>query len=69
MNTGTFNADNIPPEWQEIFDKLNLSEEDYKDKEVMNLIVQETIMQQVKDQAIKTNNYDLQKKIKEAEEE
>lgn len=39
MNTGTFNADNIPPEWQEIFDKLNLSEEDYKDKEVMNLIV------------------------------
>ena len=40
MNTGTFNTDQIPPEWQELFDSLNLKEEDLHDKEVVNIIVE-----------------------------
>lgn len=48
INTGTFNTKNIPPEWQDLFDHLKLSKKDMEDKEVMNIIIEETIMQQVK---------------------
>ena len=69
LTTGTFNTEHIPPEWQELFDNLNLSKEDLKDKEVVNIIVQETIMQQMKNQAENSLDRELQKKFKEADQE
>ena len=65
--TGTFNTEHVPPEWQELFDTLKLSKEDLKDKEVVNIIVEETIMQQVKNQAEQSMDGDLQRRVKEAE--
>lgn len=69
LTTGTFNTEHIPPEWQELFDNLKLSKEDLADKEVVNIIVEETIMQQMKQEAEQTMNRDLQKKVHEAEKE
>ena len=69
MQTGTFNLEHIPPEWQELFDNLKLSSEDLKDKEVVNIIVEETIMQQMKKHAETNMDANLNKKILEAEQE
>ena len=46
-----------------------MSKEDLADKEVVNIIVEETIMQQMKHEAENSMNRDLQKRINEAEQE
>jgi hypothetical protein len=35
---GTFNTENVPPEWQEMFSELQLSKEDLNNKDVMGVI-------------------------------
>ena len=51
LNDGTFNSENVPPEWQELFTALQLSKEDLNNKDVMGMIVEETILEQAKRQA------------------
>jgi hypothetical protein len=53
----------VPPEWQEVFDSLKLSKEDLANKEVMGIIIEETVLNQAKRQAEQEFNKDLQKKI------
>ena len=67
LEDGTFDTKNIPPEWQEMFDALSLGKEDLQDKAVVGLIMEETVMANVKRQAEKENNQDLQRKIARAE--
>lgn len=67
--TGTFNTEHVPPQWQEIFDTLKLSKDDLKNKDVANIIVEETIMQQAKSQAENIMDPNLHKKLKDAQDE
>jgi hypothetical protein len=60
---GTFNTENVPPEWQEVFSALNLSKEDLGNKDLMGVIVEETILNQAKRQAEQESNKDLQQKV------
>jgi len=53
----------VPPEWQEVFDALKLSKEDLNNKDVMGVIIEETVLNQAKRQAEQESNKDLQKKI------
>ena len=69
MADGTFNSENVPPEWQEVFDGLKLSNEDLQDKEVMGIIIEETVLNQAKRQAEQEYNKDLQQKVKMAQNE
>lgn len=64
---GTFNTENVPPEWQEVFSALQLSKEDLNNKDVMGVIVEETILNQAKRQAEQESNKDLQRKVQLAE--
>lgn len=63
LQDGTFNSSNVPPEWQEVFDSLKLSKEDLANKEVMGIIIEETVLNQAKRQAEQEFNKDLQQKI------
>ena len=67
ISTGEFNTEMIPPEWQQIFDSLNISSDDLKDKEVVNIIVEETILQRAKKHAEENTDENLQKIVTEAE--
>jgi hypothetical protein len=66
---GTFNTENVPPEWQEVFDGLKLNKEDLANKEVMGIIIEETVLNQAKRQAEQEYNKDLQQKIQRAQKE
>lgn len=50
-----------------MFDALKLSKEDLKDKDLMGVIFEDTILNQAKRQAEKDSNKDLQKKVQIAE--
>ena len=69
LATGTFNAENVPPEWQEMFDQLGLDKNDLENKEVMGVIVEETILARAKKQAEQENNRALSKQVKDAQNE
>jgi hypothetical protein len=59
----------VPPEWQELFGALNLSKDDLNNKDVMGIIVEETILEQAKRQAQQESNNDLQRKVQLVEHE
>ena len=67
LNDGTFNSENVPPEWQEIFDSLKLTKEDLANKDVMGIIIEETVLKQAKRQAESEYNKDLQQKVMNAQ--
>ena len=67
LNDGTFNTENVPPEWQEIFGALQLSKEDLNNKDVMGIIVEETILEQAKRQAQQESNKELQHKVEQVQ--
>ena len=69
LATGTFNAENVPPEWQEMFDQLGLDKSDLKNKDVMGVIVEETILARAKKQAEQESNSDLSQRVKMAQSE
>jgi hypothetical protein len=52
-----------------MFDQLHLKKEDLKDKEIMGIVFEETILAQAKKQAEREGNKDMQLKIKEAQKE
>jgi len=49
-----------------MFDKLKLNQDDLKNKDIMGLIFEETVLNQAKRQAEKESNKDLQMKVQEA---
>lgn len=52
-----------------MFDALKLSKEDLSNKEVMGIIIEETVLNQAKRQAEQEYNKDLQQKIQMAQKE
>lgn len=51
LESGELNTNNIPKEWQEIFTSIKVSKEDLKNKDIVGVIVEETILHQAKKQA------------------
>jgi hypothetical protein len=45
---------------------MNLNEEDLNDSQLLNIIIEETILQQVLTEAERNNDKNLQKKLKDA---
>lgn len=61
FETGEFDFDNAPPEWEEFLVRAGVNKEDLKDKEVLKLVFEETVMHQAK-KAAEENPDQVEKK-------
>ena len=48
LSTGEFDMENIPPQWEQIFENMGLEREDMKSQEIMQFVFEETLIHQMK---------------------
>ena len=51
MSTGGLDMENIPAEWEEMFENMGLGKEDMKSAEMMQYVLEEAIIYQAKKSA------------------